>query len=84
MGANIDRDGQYATRAGNFVNNWNRNVSVPGRPDIKGMMQVTIISSPVLYLRADIEFSHGSSTVPSTSPTRATAAFTTLYNQRVF
>ena len=53
MGANIDRDGQYAARAGNFVNNWNPNVSVPERPDIKGMMQVTIISSPVLYPRAE-------------------------------
>ena len=31
---------EYAKRAGNFINNWNPNVTVPGRPDIKGMMQV--------------------------------------------
>ncbi|EKM57353.1 glycoside hydrolase family 92 protein [Phanerochaete carnosa HHB-10118-sp] len=30
---------KYAQRAQNFVNNWNPNVTVPGREDIKGMMQ---------------------------------------------
>ncbi|KAJ3558216.1 hypothetical protein NM688_g1058 [Phlebia brevispora] len=30
---------KYVQRAGNFVNNWNPNTTVPGRPDIKGMMQ---------------------------------------------
>lgn len=31
---------QYTARAGNFVNNWNPNVTVPGNASIKGMMQV--------------------------------------------
>ncbi|KAJ3490419.1 hypothetical protein NLI96_g1434 [Meripilus lineatus] len=30
---------KYATRAGNFINVWNANTTVPGRPDIVGMMQ---------------------------------------------
>ncbi|KIP07755.1 glycoside hydrolase family 92 protein [Phlebiopsis gigantea 11061_1 CR5-6] len=30
---------KYAKRAQNFINNWNPNVTVPGRTDIKGMMQ---------------------------------------------
>ncbi|THG98109.1 hypothetical protein EW026_g4015 [Hermanssonia centrifuga] len=30
---------KYAQRAGNFVNNWNPDTAVPGRPDIVGMMQ---------------------------------------------
>ncbi|KAF8632830.1 hypothetical protein AX15_001660 [Amanita polypyramis BW_CC] len=31
---------KYLQRAGNFINNWNASVSVPGYPDIKGMMQL--------------------------------------------
>ncbi|GJE96620.1 glycoside hydrolase family 92 protein [Phanerochaete sordida] len=30
---------KYAQRAQNFVNTWNPNITVPGRTDIKGMMQ---------------------------------------------
>lgn len=30
---------QYAKRAQNFINNWNPDTTVPGRKDIKGMMQ---------------------------------------------
>ncbi|KAI0697371.1 glycoside hydrolase family 92 protein [Cytidiella melzeri] len=30
---------KYAQRAGNFVNNWNPNITMPGFPSIKGMMQ---------------------------------------------
>lgn len=32
---------QYAKRAGNFVNVWNPNVTVPGGPGVQGMMQVS-------------------------------------------
>lgn len=34
---------QYAGRAGNFANVWNPNVTVPGRDDIVGMMQVRVL-----------------------------------------
>ncbi|OCH84461.1 glycoside hydrolase family 92 protein [Obba rivulosa] len=38
MGKKSDGD-KYAQRAGNFINVWNPNTTVPGRPDIVGMMQ---------------------------------------------
>ncbi|KAI0055360.1 glycoside hydrolase family 92 protein [Artomyces pyxidatus] len=36
---------KYAARAGNFVNNWNPNTTVPGGPaSVKGMMQPRLVS----------------------------------------
>ncbi|KAI0340428.1 glycoside hydrolase family 92 protein [Trametopsis cervina] len=36
---NAEDAAKYTARAGNFVNNWNPNVTVPGNASIKGMMQ---------------------------------------------
>ncbi|KXN83541.1 hypothetical protein AN958_01250 [Leucoagaricus sp. SymC.cos] len=40
---------KYLGRAGNFVNVWNANVSVPGNPEIKGMMQPRFANGTFLY-----------------------------------
>ncbi|KAH9835013.1 glycoside hydrolase family 92 protein [Rhodofomes roseus] len=40
---------KYAQRAGNFVNVWNPNVTVPGRDDIVGMMQPRFLNGTWNY-----------------------------------
>ncbi|KAH9919561.1 glycoside hydrolase family 92 protein [Fomitopsis serialis] len=48
MGNTADAD-KYAERAGNFVNVWNPNVTVPGRDDIVGMMQPRFLNGTWNY-----------------------------------
>ncbi|KAH7921949.1 glycoside hydrolase family 92 protein [Leucogyrophana mollusca] len=40
---------KYSQRATNFVNVWNANISLPGHPDIKGMMQPRFASGQWNY-----------------------------------
>ncbi|KZT08230.1 glycoside hydrolase family 92 protein [Laetiporus sulphureus 93-53] len=43
-------DGQkYAERAANYINVWNPNTTVPGRPDIVGMMQPRFLNGTFNY-----------------------------------
>ncbi|KAF9243817.1 glycoside hydrolase family 92 protein [Melanogaster broomeanus] len=44
-----DDSTKYQQRAGNFLNVWNHNVSLPGYPEIKGMMQPRFASGEWNY-----------------------------------